>query len=286
MHDEQSFGAFSAVDFGWGPLKWVTPSFLQSTSGDRSSEGEGLVPPCLREELAKATCSEEQEKEGDTWAKCWGGEGAEPGTGPCLQYSWHLAASLGTPHCAMPSCQPVLCLGAVSLEQKPFFFAVETCSPFNYFSIAKIKIKYLRRNLSGLFQPWHKLAVFQFTDLYQTLLCHTHSLHLSVRMKRTVSSRFQPAYTGAAGRSCVCVAFQAQGFGLDFWRVCLLWPRPLPLWLSQWLSLSVCHRCCFSSGLKTQMISHSFLQEQGGTIFSCVTQHPGGSALAGWLGEN
>lgn len=201
-----------------------------------------------------------------------------------------LAASLGTPpHRALPSCQPVLCLGAVSLEHREaVFFGVETCSPFNYFSIAKIKIKikYLRRNLSGLFQPWHKLAEFQWTDLYQILLCHTHSLHLSMRMKITVSSRFKPAYRGAAGRSCVCVAFQAQGFGLDCWTVCLLWPRLL-LWLSQWLSLSVCNRCCFSSGLKTQMISHSFLQEQGGTIFSCVTQHPAGSVLAGWLeGEN
>lgn len=50
---------------------------------------------------------------------------------------------------------------------------------------------------SVLFLPWHKLAEFQWTVLYQILLCCIHSLSLSIRMKITVSSRFKPAHTGA-----------------------------------------------------------------------------------------
>lgn len=50
---------------------------------------------------------------------------------------------------------------------------------------------------SVLFLPWHKLAEFQWTVLYQILLCCIHSLSLSIRMKITVSSRFKPAHIGA-----------------------------------------------------------------------------------------
>lgn len=207
MHDEQSFEVFSAVHCGWGPLKWITPSSLQVqfTSGDQSSEGEGLVPPCLLgKSWPKPHAVRSRRKRGTLEQSAGEGSRARNRPLPAVPLApgsipWH--SSLLCP-ATLPAC-PVP--GSSLSGTEAVFFGVETCSPFNYFSIAKIKIKYLWRNLSGLFQPWHKLAEFQLTDLYQTLLCHTHSLHLSMRMKITVSSRFKPAYTGAAGRSCVCV---------------------------------------------------------------------------------
>lgn len=47
---------------------------------------------------------------------------------------------------------------------------------------------------------------------------------------------------------------------------------PLAVSVTQLVSMS---REPFELRFKTQMISHSFPQGQGGTIFSCVTQHPG-----------
>lgn len=86
--------------------------------------------------------------------------------------------------------------------------------------------------LSVLFQPWHKLAEFQWTCLYQTPLCRIHGLSLSTRVKIAVRSRLKPAHTGAAGRGCVCVVLRGQGFGLDGRWVYLPCPRSLPVAVS------------------------------------------------------
>lgn len=155
---------------------FISSSLIHFWRQELRGRGAGTSLP-VREELAKAMWGAEER--GGCLAKCCWGKGSRARNKPLP--AGHLAASLGLLMAVLPAC-PVP--GSSLSGREAVFFGVETCSPFNYFSIAEIKIKYLWWNLSGLFQPWHELAEFQLTDLYQTLLCHAHSLHLSMRMKK------------------------------------------------------------------------------------------------------
>lgn len=98
--------------------------------------GRGAGTSCL---LAKAMCSEEQKKEGDAWAKCWWGEGSRARNKPLPAES---LAPGSIPWLSSLPCLAILPACPVpgrSLSGREAVFFVETCSPLNYFSIAKIK---------------------------------------------------------------------------------------------------------------------------------------------------